>query len=266
VRRSARLGLVLATLLSTVAPRAAADPEIEGTAGSDYVSVEITKHEPGHESQSSGSAPQPASPPPPTYPIRCDDQACQVNPSVKCPKPDEVFIIIWALNEDGIYYPVKKGCFGPGTPPVVRLTQDLVLSELQRVGLPKLTVETNPVGKTLVNLDTIFFTDPTPVTRTLSILGQSVVVEATPATYVWHFGDGGTSSSDSPGAPYPAMDLTHRYAHGKVTMHPSVDTTYSARFRVNGGAWQDVSGTVTIAGSTIDLRVVEATPVLSGNR
>jgi hypothetical protein len=43
-----------------------------------------------------------------------------------------------------------------------------------------------------------------------------------------------------------------------------VDVTYSARFRVNGGTWQDIPETVTIAGPETVLRVAEATPVLSG--
>jgi hypothetical protein len=44
-----------------------------------------------------------------------------------------------------------------------------------------------------------------------------------------------------------------------------VAVTYSARFRVDGGAWQDVDGTVTIDGPPASLRIAEATAVLSGN-
>ena len=45
-------------------------------------------------------------------------------------------------------------------------------------------------------------------------------------------------------------------------MRPKVDTTYSARFRVDGGPWRDVNGTVTIPGNAVVLRVVEARPTL----
>jgi hypothetical protein len=41
--------------------------------------------------------------------------------------------------------------------------------------------------------------------------------------------------------------------------------TYTARFRVNGGAWQDIDETVTITGPESSLRVSEASPTLSGN-
>ncbi len=48
-------------------------------------------------------------------------------------------------------------------------------------------------------------------------------------------------------------------------MQTNVDVTYAARFRANGGAWQDIGDTVTIAGPATSLRVSEATAVLSGN-
>jgi hypothetical protein len=56
--------------------------------------------------------------------------------------------------------------------------------------------------------------------------------------------------------------VSHRYQDAHVTMRPKVDTTYSARFRVDGGAWRDVVGTVTIPGTSVDLRVVEGRPTL----
>ena len=48
-------------------------------------------------------------------------------------------------------------------------------------------------------------------------------------------------------------------------MHASVDVTYTARFRVNGGAWQDIAETVTITGPATSLRVQRGDPVLSGS-
>ena len=67
------------------------------------------------------------------------------------------------------------------------------------------------------------------------------------------------------GDPYPSKTIVHRYADAHVTMQPSVATTYSARFRVGNGAWQDIAETVTIPGPADSLRVAEATAVLSGD-
>ncbi|MGN6129660.1 MAG: hypothetical protein ACTHOK_04895 [Nocardioidaceae bacterium] len=144
------------------------------------------------------------------------------------------------------------------------MTPALVLEALRRVGLPALETHTQPEDKTLINFDTIFYAEPQTFDRTLTLLGQSVDVEATPTSYTWHHGDGTATTTSEPGAPYPSKDITYRYAHAHTTVQPSVDVTYSARFRVNGGAWQDIPDTVTIAGPPTELRVSEATAVLSG--
>ncbi len=145
-----------------------------------------------------------------------------------------------------------------------QVTPGLVLEALRRVGLPALAVQTQPESKTLVNLDTIFFADSSEVRRTLTILGQAVEVVATPAAYHWDFGDGTRLTTREPGAPYPSKDITHRYLDAHVTVRPQVAVEYAARFRVGGGAWQEIGDTVTITGPLAELRVAEATAVLSG--
>lgn len=48
-----------------------------------------------------------------------------------------------------------------------------------------------PGGETLVNFATNFYTvDDEPLTQQVTLLGQSVLIEATPAEYTWRFGDG----------------------------------------------------------------------------
>jgi len=121
-----------------------------------------------------------------------------------------------------------------------------------------------PADKTLVNFDTIFYTEPRPVTLRLTILGQAVDVEATASGYLWVFGDGSTLSTTTPGSPYPAKTVVHRYLDAHLTVSPHVETTYTARFRVSGGAWQDIDDTVTTVGPGATLRIAEATPLLSG--
>jgi hypothetical protein len=141
----------------------------------------------------------------------------------------------------------------------------MVLTELRRVGLPALEIEIQPEAKTLVNFDTIFHTDPRPVDVDLTILGQAVQVRATPTSYVWSFGDGSSLTTRTPGAAYPSKEIVHRYLDAEVTVEPSVSVVYGADFRVGGGGWQDVGGTVTIPGPPEGLRVVEAVGVLSGD-
>jgi hypothetical protein len=173
---------------------------------------------------------------------------------------------LWAQLPSGRWVTLQSQCFG-GTPPAVQppqVTPGDVLSALRRVGLPELQLHVQPDNKTLVNFDTIFYTDPQPVSVDLRILGQAVDVTATATAYRWVFGDGSALTTESPGAPYPAKTVTHRYADAQVTMSPHVEVTYAAKFRVNGGGWQDIPDTITTVGPPTDVRVAEGDPLLSG--
>jgi len=132
-----------------------------------------------------------------------------------------------------------------------------------------------PDGQTLVNFPTNFFTtmSPQPQTLTVTLLGIPVTIEATPTAWTWHPGNPTDAndqwSTSDPGTPYSdGIDAdslnTFRYLHaGTVT--PSVDVTYTGRFRVNGGAWQDIPGDLTKPGTTVNLDVLPAGAHLTGN-
>jgi hypothetical protein len=146
------------------------------------------------------------------------------------------------------------------------ITPGRVLHEMKRMTWPAAELSIQPPdGRTLVNFKTNFFTTTTePDTQTITLLGQRVEIEATPVSYTWHFGDGEKQSGADPGAPYPNLDVTHTYRKAEVTVRPSVDVTYHGRFRVNGGQWQDIPETLTVAGTPTQLQVLTATPHLVG--
>ena len=145
------------------------------------------------------------------------------------------------------------------------LTPGMVRRAFERLSWPasELVVEP-PKGRTLVNFDTNFYTTNTdPTTRTVTLLGQPVTIEATPTSYSWHFGDDGALTTTDAGAPYPDLRVTHRYTQ-VGTLAPSVDTTYSGRYRVGNGTWRAIPDTLTVPGAPVDLQVVSATPHLVG--
>ncbi|WP_328524221.1 PKD domain-containing protein [Kribbella sp. NBC_00359] len=128
---------------------------------------------------------------------------------------------------------------------------------------PALAVKVQPRGRTLVNLDTIVYTDESKVsTSTVTLLGFPVVVEATPVSYSWNFGDGTPAlTTSTPGKPYPAKEITHKYIkRGAVRL--TLTTSYAARFNVADTGWQYVDGTVPVTGPATPLQVREAVPVL----
>ncbi len=154
-------------------------------------------------------------------------------------------------------------CPSEGAPPPA-VTDALIATAFQRIPLPPSTFSIQPPGgRTLVNFETNFFTEKESLYRTVRLLGQRVDLRIDVHSYTWHFDDGQSITTSKPGAPYPRLQITHNYLQtGRYG--PALDTTWVADYRVNGGAWRTVPGSVTIAGSPNNLRAIEARPTLVG--
>lgn len=116
-----------------------------------------------------------------------------------------------------------------------------------------------PDGWTLVNVDTIGFTDRNPRTIATSLFGIPVEIRAVPSTYAWDFGDGSAPLvTTDPGAPYPAQTVAHAYARkGAATI--SLTTTWHGQFRLAGEpTWHDVAGEGSTVSSSDRLQILEA--------
>ena len=146
------------------------------------------------------------------------------------------------------------------------ITPGKVFQEMRKLDWPEATLLIQPPdGRTLVNLETNFLTTTTgATTQTVTLLGHQVEIEATPADYAWHFGDGASQSGADPGAAYPDLRITHVYEEAGVTVSPSVDVTYQGRYRVDGQQWVPIPDTLTVAGTPVALQVLSATPHLVG--
>jgi len=116
---------------------------------------------------------------------------------------------------------------------------------LDHVPVPAITVGVNPeVG--LVALPSWFWVegyDGLPITASDTLDGTTVEVEITPTSYRWSFGDGATLESTSLGQRYPEeSDIRHTYEQSSLSVGGafpvSVEIIFSARYRVDGGAWQ----------------------------
>jgi hypothetical protein len=143
-----------------------------------------------------------------------------------------------------------------------QVTEGDIRRAVSEIPMPSLQIEVQPGESTLVNVPTIFHTDPRTLRESVTLLGFDIDVEATPVRYTWRPGDGSAKTTTKPGRPYPAKDVTHTYRKVADEVRPRVDTTYSVRFRVDGGAWQPLGQTLTAVGEPTSLEVEEAAPVL----
>ncbi len=148
---------------------------------------------------------------------------------------------------------------------IPQVTEAMILAAFRRIPLPSLRSQSQPANKTLINFDTIFFTEAEPLTRQVTLLGQSVRLEIRPSRFEWVHGDGTTRTTATAGAPYPAKEVVHRYADAHRTVAHRVAVTWSAEYSLNGGPLQPVNGTVTTSGPATPLRIAEASPALSGH-
>lgn len=178
--------------------------------------------------------------------------------------------VLWARDlPDGDWFQYAFECYQkeppiPDQPPRPTVTPGMVEEAVRRLGLPGLPLQVQPADATLVNFDTIFYTEPQPFDHSVTLVGFDVRVVAEPVSYGWSFGDGATLTTGIPGAPYPAKDVIHRYDDAHVTVEPSVDVTYQVRYSVDGGEFQQLETTLTAQGPPTGLRIREATPLLAG--
>jgi hypothetical protein len=176
-----------------------------------------------------------------------------------------------AYNQVGEWEPAGFECYRPGEVPestvsdvpVRVVTWVDVYNAIRNEPAARKRVTVQPAVRTLVNLDTIVYTDSSDWAKNdIPLLGFSVDVKATPTAYRWDFGDGSKLTTKSAGRPYPAKDVTHRYLHRSDRVATSVSTTYRASFSVNGGAWQPIDQPLTVTGPATAVAVREAVPVL----
>ncbi len=157
------------------------------------------------------------------------------------------------------------------TPTVVVDIPGEVLKAFKKVPLPDSTINVQPPGgETLVNLPTIMSTsaERTQIPVRLDKVDIDVLLEVWPSQFVWHHGDGTTQTTTTPGKAWTEGDdtaalITHTYAKTSQGLELSVDTTWSAQFKVVGQPdWRPVDGTVTITGTPVTVAVLEAKPQL----
>ena len=93
---------------------------------------------------------------------------------------------------------------------------------------------------------------------TSALLGYRLEIQPMVRSLTYVYGDGNSSGpTESLGGPHPDGDIRWTYTRAGA-MSTRLDTTYGARFRLQGGAWMTIPDTVTIQGTPVTLTVREA--------
>ncbi len=116
---------------------------------------------------------------------------------------------------------------------------------LDHVPVPDIVIGVNPTTG-LVAVPSWFWIegyDGAPIIASDTLADVTVEVEITPTAYRWSFGDGATLQTTSLGQAYPQeSDIRHTYEQSSLSVGGAfavtVEITFSARYRVNGGPWE----------------------------
>lgn len=147
------------------------------------------------------------------------------------------------------------------------LTPGIVLRAFRELPLYRGAIQTDPVGWTLVNLDTYFWcADGAGLScvhrgepeQLITLLGRQVRIRPHVTAYTWRFGDGSAQTQTA-----GEGRVTHIY-RSRQTAVVTVTLTWSAEYSVGGGGFQPIGGTTTTTSEPLVLPVREARPVLIG--
>jgi len=240
-RRSRTLLLTLVLVGLGAAPASAAT-RWDGTAGDDHLIVGANRTSPG----SSGSAaPGSGS----TIVTNCVPME---NNQLRCYSYDSA-----APDSAAVTAVTVDAATGPSAAAIAASAA----TEFRRLPLTSGGIVIQPSrGWTLVNVETIVLTDPTPATFDTTILGIPVTVRATPTRYSWSFGDDTPPLvTTEPGSEWPNPTVTHAFrTAGTRTI--TLTTQWSGEFRVGGSpTWQPIAGFATTTESAPPLEVRSAT-------
>ena len=147
--------------------------------------------------------------------------------------------------------------------------QGVTMSALASFYPQKPTVFGEPNGWAIIGLDANFVSSAARHTASGSLVGQPATVRFTPVRFVWDYGDGARASTRTGGATWRSLGVpefsptptSHVYTSGGsygVTMI----VEYSAQYRIGGGPWQDVPGTLSLPAPTFTVIAADAKTVL----
>jgi hypothetical protein len=153
----------------------------------------------------------------------------------------------------------------PGAPGAPAVTLSDIASFRPTVG----TDHMEPNGWTVVGLSTNFYSDAGSHVVDGTLLGTPASVRFTPRTWTWTFGDGAELTASTPGASWAALGVpefeptatSHVYA-AAATATIQLTVGFGAEYRVAGGGWTPIAGTLPVPAPPMTMTASGAKTVL----
>lgn len=126
-----------------------------------------------------------------------------------------------------------------------------------------------PNGWMVVGLPTNFYADAAPSVVSTTLLGSPAEVRFTPVSFTWDHGDGTSTTSATGGARWASLGVaefsetatSHVYDQpGDYTI--TLTILYAAEYRIGGGEWRALAGTVPSTAPPITASAKAAKTVL----
>jgi hypothetical protein len=197
---------------------------------------------------------------------------CSVPSAAQLPTdPHATTTVTIRQNPDGTWTQTAYSCAARSTTP--QLTAQLLRQQIQkRVPHPGIGVAP-PGGITLVHIQTLLWlnTPPSQPLGTATLLGHHLTLRVHVHHVDWDFGDGSSDTTTGPQRRYDPTDPCHTptcprywghtYTHtGTTTLH--AHTTWTGQYRIDGGGWLTIPGTVTGPDTTTTLTIRQARGIL----
>lgn len=163
----------------------------------------------------------------------------------------------WQNSIPGEDAEVKEGEESPGLPPIT-------ITDLASFSPAKGTILGEPDNLGVAGLPTNFVTEASQHVRSGELFGFPIDVRFTPVSYTFHYGDGESQSTSSPGTSWESLgqaqftptDTSHTYSE-RGTYDARVDIAYTAEIDLGVG-WFPIDGQLDIAGPAQQIRIFEA--------
>ena len=112
------------------------------------------------------------------------------------------------------------------------------------------------------NPPVIAYTTAKPQIQTINVGPIEVTLKARPIKYEWDWADGKTTTTTSPGLPYPNQNITHLYAPAEQRQI-TLTTTWEVYYQAAGHPYQKVDQLMTTTSTSTQFRVRNTSTVLT---